>query len=132
MASNIDDISINYEENGVLLRKEIEKEILTRGSWTTIMFLFQEYDKSKQDYNDPKVTIRRYQKRGGDYKEQSKFTISSKKQAQQGKIVRAFKKFFDTGQQRLFEKPVEFCGQVAFSKRHMSICLSQNGIKNSR
>ncbi len=82
MAETIDDISINYEdENGTLLVKEIEKEVLTRGSWTTIMFLYQELDKKTGEYGPLKATIRRYKKQGGYFRPQSKFNISNKKQA---------------------------------------------------
>ena len=42
MAESIDDITIRYEDdNGNLVVKELKKEVLTRGSWTTIMFLYQ-------------------------------------------------------------------------------------------
>lgn len=82
MAENIDDISINYEDDeGRLLVKELKKEVLTRGSWTTIMFLYQEMDKKTGDYGPPKATIRRYKKQGGYFRPQSKFNISNAKQA---------------------------------------------------
>jgi hypothetical protein len=47
------------------------------------MFLFQELNKKTNEYEAPKVSIRRYQKRGGIYKQQSKFNISSAKQARE-------------------------------------------------
>jgi len=81
MAENIDDITIAYEQDGKVLVKEIKKEILTRGGWTTIMFFYQELDRNSQEYKEPQVSIRRYQKRQGDFKLQSKFKISNKKQA---------------------------------------------------
>ncbi len=82
MAENIEDITINYEdETGRLIVKELDKEILTRGSWTTIMFLYQEMDKKTGDYGPPKVSIRRYRKLRGEFRQQSKFNISNKKQA---------------------------------------------------
>ncbi len=84
MAENIEDITINYEdESGRLVVKELDKEILTRGGWTTIMFLYQEVDKKTNDYGPPKVSIRRYRKLGGEFRQQSKFNISNKKQALQ-------------------------------------------------
>jgi hypothetical protein len=33
MASEIDQISINYEEDGVLIVNELDKVILSRGAW---------------------------------------------------------------------------------------------------
>ncbi len=82
MAETIDDISIRYEdESGNLVVKELQKEVLTRGSWTTIMFLYQELDRKSGDFGPIKATIRRYKKVGNSFRQQSKFNISNKKQA---------------------------------------------------
>jgi hypothetical protein len=55
--------------------------ILSKGSWTTIIFRYQDWDRAKEDYGPEKYTIRRYQKRNGEYRQQSKFNISSRAQA---------------------------------------------------
>ena len=81
MAENIEELTVNYEEDGVLVVKEIDKEILSKGSWTTILFRYQDYDKTTQEYSPDKFTIRRYQKRNGQYLIKSKFNISSIAQA---------------------------------------------------
>jgi hypothetical protein len=83
MAENIDDLTIEYKEEEKLIVKQIDKVILTRGSWTTIMFLFQELDKNTEQFGPERVSIRRYQKRGGVYRQQSKFNISSPKQGRE-------------------------------------------------
>ena len=91
MAAKVDDISINYTEEGVLLVKELDKEILTKGAWSTIMFKYQDWDRSKNDYGPEKFSIRRYQKRNGEYQQKSKFNISSAEQA--GKIIAILQKW---------------------------------------
>ena len=85
MAADVDDITIQYEEDGVVLVKEIDKEILSKGLWTTILFRYQQWDRRKNEYGGDSYAIRRYQKVHGDYQQKSKFTISSSKQAR--KIV---------------------------------------------
>jgi uncharacterized lipoprotein len=80
MAENIDDLTIAFYQDDRNVIKEIDKIVLTRGNWTTIMYLFQELNKKTNEYEASKVSIRRYQKRGGVYKQQSKFNISSSKQ----------------------------------------------------
>lgn len=80
-ASTVEEITIAYEEEGVLLVKELEKEILTKGSWTTIMFKYQDLDKATNSFKATKISIRRYQKQNGEYKQKSKFNISSVAQA---------------------------------------------------
>lgn len=91
MASTVDEISINYTEDGVLLVKELDKEILTKGAWSTIIFKYQDWDKKKNDYGSERFSIRRYQKRNGEYQQKSKFNISSAEQA--GKIIDTLKKW---------------------------------------
>ena len=93
MAEKIDDITINYEdESGKQLVKELDKVIMTRGSWTTIMFMYQDIDRKTDQFGEPKVTIRRYKKSGNQLRQQSKFNITSKKQALQ--IVDILNKWF--------------------------------------
>ena len=87
MAETIDEISINYEEDGVLIVKELDKEILTRGGWTTILFKYQQWEKGKDQYSADKYTIRRYRKLKGAFSQQSKFNISGAEQAQKIAVV---------------------------------------------
>lgn len=81
MASNIEEVTINYEEDGVLVVKELDKEILSKGSWSTILFKYQQWERAKNDYGPQRFSIRRYRKLNNEYKQQAKFNISSKDQA---------------------------------------------------
>lgn len=81
MADNIDDITIDYSEDGVLVTKQVDKVVLTRGAWTTIMFRYQTWDKKQEAYGSEAYSIRRYQKTGGSYQQRSKFNISNAEQA---------------------------------------------------
>ena len=87
MAETIDDLTVNYEEDGVLLTKELDKVILSRGAWTTILFRFVQWDPKKDAYGPDRYAIRRYKKSGDTYRVQSKFAISSRDQAK--KIIDA-------------------------------------------
>jgi len=80
MAEIIEDLTVRYEEDGKEVVKEIDKSVLTRGSWTTIVFLYQELDSKTGEFGPNKVSIRRYRKRYGQFRQQSKFNISSEKQ----------------------------------------------------
>jgi len=91
MAETIDDITLNYEEDGQLLVKELDKEVLTRGAWTTIVFHYQQWDKKNEEFGKDLFTIRRYRKVNGKYMPQSKFNISNKDQA--AKIIAALQKW---------------------------------------
>ena len=95
MAETIDDISYNYEEDGQLVRRELKREVLSKGAWATIMFLFQEMDRKTEEWRPPKISIVRYKKWNGAYRKQSNFNISSEKQARQ--ILASIQKWLDEG-----------------------------------
>jgi hypothetical protein len=84
MAETVDEITIDWkDENGQQLVRQLKKEVLTSGVWSTIMFMYQDFNKKANDWGPIKVRVARYQKRGGKYIPQSKFNISSAKQARQ-------------------------------------------------
>ncbi len=87
MSQTVDELTVNYQEGDLLKVKETDKIILTKGAWATIIYRYQEWDAKKEVYGPDKYTIRRYQKRNDRYMQQSKFTISSKDQAE--KIIAA-------------------------------------------
>lgn len=91
MASTVDELSISYTEDGIEVVKELDKEILTKGAWSTVIFRYQDWNRSKEEYGADKYTIRRYQKRNGEYMPKSKFNISSKDQAKS--VIAALEKW---------------------------------------
>ena len=93
MAETVDELTVNYEEDGVLLCKELDRHVLTKGAWATVMFLYQDYNRRDEDYGPKKVTIRRYQKRDGEYQPRSRFNISSMDQGK--KIIEALHNWVD-------------------------------------
>ncbi len=93
MASDVNDLSVTYTEDGIDVVKELDKVVLTKGAWATLIFRYQDWDRAKEAYGPDKYTIRRYQKRNGEYIQKSKFNISSKDQAQ--KIIAALEKWID-------------------------------------
>ena len=95
MAETIDEITISYSEDGTELVKELDKEVLTRGAWSTIVFRFQEWNRAKEAYGPEKFSIRRYQKRNGQYLPKSKFNISNADQA--NKLVDILQKWTKQG-----------------------------------
>lgn len=85
MNSTIEELTVNYEEDGIEVIRELDKAVLTKGTWATIVFRYQQWEPAKEAYSEDKYTIRRYRKMKGEYRAQSKFNISGKEQA--GKLV---------------------------------------------
>jgi hypothetical protein len=95
MAETIEELSYDYEDNGRLVRRELKREVLSKGAWCTIMFLFQELDRKSDTWRAPKIAIVRYKKWNGVYRKQSGFNISSEKQARA--IVGAIEMWYAEG-----------------------------------
>ena len=91
MASNVNDITITYEEDGIQVLKEVDKQILSKGGWATIIYKYKQWDNNKQAYGPDRFTIRRYRKINDEYRQQAKFNISSVDQAK--KIIAALEKW---------------------------------------
>lgn len=81
-AATVEELTMNFhDEEGNLLVKELDKEVLTKGGWATLIFRYQDLDKASGKFKAPKYAIRRYQKSSGEYKMKSKFVVSSAAQA---------------------------------------------------
>ena len=91
MASQIDEITIQYEEDDRVIVEELDKEILSKGAWTTIIFRYRQWDPKGEGYGPERYSIRRYRKVNNEYRQQSKFTISSIQQAQ--KIIETLQRW---------------------------------------
>ena len=81
MNENIDDLTVAFTEDHIEKVRELDKHVLSKGSWTTIIFRYQEWDAAKNEFGPTKYSIRRYQKRNNQYWQKSKFNISSDEQA---------------------------------------------------
>lgn len=93
MAATVDELTVDYTEDGILKVKQLDKEVLTKGAWSTIIYKYQEWDRNKEQYGPTKFTIRRYQKRNNEYRQRSKFNITNIEQA--GKIIQTLQKWIE-------------------------------------
>ncbi len=83
MAETVEELTVTYEDGGIETVKELDKKVLTKGAWATVIYRYQDWNRTKEEYIADKFTIRRYQKRDGEYQQKSKFNISSEKQAKE-------------------------------------------------
>jgi hypothetical protein len=87
MTETVEELTVEYMEGDEMTVKELDKVVLTKGAWATLIFRYQDLDRKTGEFGAEKYTIRRYQKRNGEYSQRSKFNISSKDQAT--KIINA-------------------------------------------
>ena len=96
MSSTIEELSVAYEEDGIEVVKELDKAVLTKGTWATLLFRYQQWEPAKEAYSEDKYTIRRYRKMKGEYRAQSKFNISGREQAR--KLIEILREWTDEAQ----------------------------------
>lgn len=72
MNESIDDLTVQFEENGQTIVNELDKVVLSKGLWTTILFRYQVWQPEKNAFGPDMFVIRRYKKSGGEYRQQSK------------------------------------------------------------
>jgi hypothetical protein len=77
----VDELTVRFEEDGVLKVRELDKRVLSQGTWATVAFLSQELDLQTQQWRAPRVTVRRYRKRGQGYVVDKHITLTSPAQA---------------------------------------------------
>ncbi len=96
MAETVDELTVNYYEGDQQVVKELDKQVLTKGAWATVIYRYQDWDARKEEFSKDRYTIRRYQKRNGEYMQKSKFNISSADQAKG--IIEALEKWVADGE----------------------------------
>ena len=79
--TDVDDLTVHWEEDGEVRVHERDKCIIQRGSWATILYRYDERDRKTGEMHGPKFAIRRYRKRGDAYQVHSKLVLTSAEQA---------------------------------------------------
>ena len=59
MAKDIDELTVDYMEDGKLVSKQLDKVVLSKGAWSTIIFRYQDWNRQKEEYGPDKYSIRR-------------------------------------------------------------------------
>jgi hypothetical protein len=79
----LDELRYDQEDDGVLVREQLDRVVLARGSWATVMFLFRELDRASGVWRAPKMAIVRFQKWRGGYRKHAAFNVASAEQARE-------------------------------------------------
>jgi hypothetical protein len=82
-AGDLDELTYELEEDGVLVREQLERRVLTRGAWATVLFLYRELDRATGGYGPAKIAVVRFQKWNGGYRKHSAFPLSSEGEARE-------------------------------------------------
>ncbi|MDR1577994.1 MAG: hypothetical protein LBT86_07200 [Deltaproteobacteria bacterium] len=76
MAENIAEITVDLENEGETLVEQLDKHVLTKGVWSTIIFRYRERNRKTNEFGPPKATLRRYQKFKGVYRKRDAVNLT--------------------------------------------------------
>jgi hypothetical protein len=93
MMGDLDELTYDVEEDGVLVRRQLERVVLGGGAWATVMFLYQERERATGTFGAPKISVARFKKLRGAYRKHSAFTLASVEQARA--LTDTFERWFD-------------------------------------
>lgn len=75
-------LTVRFEEDGVLQVEELARAVLgVSPTWATVAFLARERDRASGAFRAPRVSLRRYKKRGGRFIVDKHFTLTHAGQA---------------------------------------------------
>ncbi len=94
MARFSSELSANFERCGILMRKQIEKFVLSKGGpWTSIAFLFSNFNNDLKTYDKPKMMLANFKSDNNVFKRYNYYIIKNKEEAK--KICNLIKEWFD-------------------------------------
>ncbi|MDR2456855.1 MAG: hypothetical protein LBE49_09735 [Deltaproteobacteria bacterium] len=94
MAETIQEITVSFEDEGQTIVEELDKVVLTKGVWSTILFRYRERNKNTGEFAPPKATLRRFQKHGGIYKKRDSVNLTAESARS---LIAVLKEWLDTG-----------------------------------
>ena len=68
---------MGYQEDGESVVEELDKVVLTKGVWSTILFRYRERKSSTGEFGPVKASLRRYQKHQGVYKKRDAVNLTA-------------------------------------------------------
>jgi hypothetical protein len=80
---SLDELTFEQEDDGVLVRKQLDRVVLARGAWATVMFLYQDLDRATGAFGPPRASIVRFQKWKGGYRKHTSFNVATAEQARE-------------------------------------------------
>jgi hypothetical protein len=74
---DIDDVSFEAEADGRLVRRQLARQVLSRGSWPTALYLYQELDPRTDEWRPAKVALVRFQSKRGQLRKHASITLGA-------------------------------------------------------
>jgi hypothetical protein len=94
IVEELDDIRWDWEEDGRLVRRELDRRTFARGGWATVLFLYEELDASVDRWKPARVAIVRFQKVRGLWKKHAAWNLDGEQEARE--VIGALSAWFQS------------------------------------
>ncbi len=76
--ATVEELTVTREgDDRMAPRRELNKKVLTKGAWATVVYLYEEKNKKTEEWSKPKLSLVRYRKLKGSYRFQKEFALSN-------------------------------------------------------
>src|ERR1700749_2332702 len=79
----LDELAYDQEVDGVVVGGELYRAVLARGSWATVMFLYEERERRTGAFGAPRMAVVRFQKWRGGWRKHAAFNVVGAEQARE-------------------------------------------------
>ncbi len=80
LPQTVEDLTIAREgDDRMAPRRELNKKVLTKGAWATVVYKYEELIRNKkgENWSNPRIALVRYRKLKGSFRYQKEFAISN-------------------------------------------------------
>lgn len=75
------DIRWDLEDDGRLVRREVDRRVIEKGAWATALYLYEELDVETETWGPRKLALIRWRRVGGGWKKHAGFNVTDEDQA---------------------------------------------------
>lgn len=100
---DLGDIRWDWEEDGRLVRRELDRRIFERGGWATALFLYQELDLETDAWRPARVAIVRFKKARGLWHKHAAWNLAGADEARE--VAAALGGWFDDDARAARDEP---------------------------
>ncbi len=73
---DLDELRFDVEQDGRLVRRELDRRVLERGGWATALFLYQDLDPTTETWKPAKLTLMRFRRVRDQWRKHASFNLN--------------------------------------------------------
>ncbi len=79
---DLDDLRWDLEDDGRLVRREVDRRVIEKGAWATALYLYEELDPRTEAWGPRKLTLVRWRRVQDQWRKHASFNVTDTEQAE--------------------------------------------------